>query len=98
MPDIGGKEKRLMKKKMTYNNAPAEFRESLNNAERIEDFLPAPEILFPKESVKKVTVQLSTLSIDFFKKLSNDLNIPYQKMIRRVLDNYARHYSGKKSI
>ena len=51
-----------MKKKMTYYNAPPEFRESLNNAERIEDFLPPPEILFPKESVKKVTVQLSTLS------------------------------------
>jgi len=34
---------------------------------------------------------LSKASIDFFKKEAKQYHTPYQKMIRRLLDDYAFH-------
>jgi len=41
----------------------------------------------------KVTIALSKTSVDFFKKEAKKYNTPYQKMIRRLLDEYAAHQS-----
>jgi predicted DNA binding CopG/RHH family protein len=62
----------------------------------IKDFLPPPDQLILKEDGVKVTISLSKRSVDFFKKHAKKSRIPYQRMIRRVLDEYASAYSGRK--
>jgi predicted DNA binding CopG/RHH family protein len=42
-----------------------------------------------------VTISLSKRSVDFFKAHAKRTKIPYQRMIRRVLDEYAGHYAAK---
>lgn len=56
----------------------------------IPDFLPPPEELAFKEDTVKVTITLSRASVDFFKRQAKKHHTPYQKMIRRLLDVYAR--------
>lgn len=55
----------------------------------IKDFLPSPEELALKEETVKVTMLLSKASVDFFKSEAKKHNTQYQKMIRRLLDEYA---------
>lgn len=60
----------------------------------VEDFLPSPEeIVFREESVK-VTIALSKASVDFFKHEADKHHIPYQRMIRRLLDEYAGRFTA----
>lgn len=61
----------------------------------IKDFLPPPEQLILKDDGVKVTISLSKRSVDFFKSHARKSKIPYQRMIRRVLDEYAKAYSGR---
>lgn len=61
----------------------------------IKDFLPPPDQLILKDDGVKVTISLSRRSVEFFKAHARKSKIPYQRMIRRVLDEYAGHYSGK---
>lgn len=74
-----------MKKKIQYTDEPIEM-------EVIKDFLPPPGKLVPREETVKVTISLSKSSVEFFKKRGKKHRIPYQKMIRRVLDLYVEHY------
>jgi predicted DNA binding CopG/RHH family protein len=75
-----------MKKKITYTNEP------LGKVKRVADFLPSPDELAFKEETVKVTIALSKASIDFFKDQAKKHDTQYQKMIRRLLDEYtARH-------
>jgi len=92
-PVYGGKERKNMNNKIKYENAPEEISESLSTSKVINDFLPPPEELIIKEKTKKVTIALSEKSIDFFKKVSKKNNVPYQQIIRKVLDNYSEHYA-----
>ena len=57
----------------------------------INDFLPSPEELALKEETVKVTISLSRASVDFFKNEAKKYNTQYQKMIRRLLDEYTAH-------
>lgn len=57
----------------------------------VTDFLPSPEELALKEETVKVTISLSKTSVDFFKTEAKKYNTQYQKMIRRLLDEYAAH-------
>jgi len=57
----------------------------------IPDFLPSSEELALKDETVKVTIALSKVSVDFFKKEAKKYNTQYQKMIRRLLDEYATH-------
>jgi predicted DNA binding CopG/RHH family protein len=86
-----------MKPKMKYTETPDEFKASLERAVQIEDFLPPPDQLFSQESMKKITIQLSASSVNYFKKLAQEFKIPYQQMIRKVLDSYVENYSAKNS-
>ena len=70
-----------MKKKITYSDVPM--------VRVISDFLPSPEELVLKDETIKVTIALSKVSVDFFKKEAKKYNTQYQKMIRRLLDEYA---------
>ena len=59
----------------------------------VDDSLPSPEELVLKDETIKVTISLSKASVDFFKKEAKKYNTQYQKMIRRLLDEYAAHQS-----
>jgi predicted DNA binding CopG/RHH family protein len=58
----------------------------------IEDFLPPPEKLLTKPKPVKITITLNQDSVDFFKEIAQKEHIPYQKLIRALLDQYASHY------
>jgi predicted DNA binding CopG/RHH family protein len=55
----------------------------------IEDFLPAPGDLVAREDNVKVTLSLSRRSLDFFKREARKRHVPYQRMIRALVDTYA---------
>ncbi len=55
----------------------------------IKDFLPSPSELVLKDDNVKVTLSLSRRSIDFFKREAKKQSVPYQKMIRALVDGYA---------
>ena len=57
------------------------------------DFLPSPSELALKDETVKVTIALSKSSIDYFKNEAKKYNTQYQKMIRRLLDEYTAHQS-----
>ncbi len=75
-----------MSEKIEYKNGPE------GDWRIVDDFLPPPDRLVLKEKQVKVTIALSRESVDFFKKEANKRQIPYQKMIRRVIDLYADHF------
>ncbi|MBF0349564.1 MAG: CopG family transcriptional regulator [SAR324 cluster bacterium] len=75
-----------MNSKIKYVDEPMEF-------EVVEDFLPPPVDLVFKEETIKVTINLNKSSVKFFKKKAQEVGIPYQKMIRKIVDLYANRYS-----
>ena len=86
-PAIGGKERGYMKKKIKYTD------EQIGQVKIVSDFLPSPKELVLKDETVKVTISLSKASIDFFKNEAKKYNTQYQKMIRRLLDEYTAHQS-----
>jgi predicted DNA binding CopG/RHH family protein len=83
-------------KKITYKD---EF-EGLNidDMRVVEDTrLPSPAEIAQMLTTKKVTLSLTPYSISFFKSKATELNIPYQKLIRGVIDSYARQTLGHRS-
>ncbi len=72
-----------MKNEIKYTDGP------LGKLRVVEDFLPAPENLIFKEDTAKITINLSTASIDFFKDEAKKNNASYQRMIRNLLDFYV---------
>lgn len=77
-----------MKKRIRYTDEP------MGEVKVVADFLPSPEELAFREDTVKVTIALSRASVDFFKSQAERNHVPYQKMIRRLLDEYAlRHVS-----
>jgi len=59
----------------------------------VENFLPSPDQLILKEETIKVTLSLSKPSVLFFKQAAKKKKIPYQKMIRKLLDHYTLQFS-----
>jgi len=84
-----------MKKKIQYSSAPSRVGKAIETSVKVKDFLPPPEDLIDEEENIKVTIQLSKKSISFFKKNAVRQGIPYQRMIKKVLDLYADAYSKK---
>jgi len=62
----------------------------------VEDFLPPPDDLVPREDNVKVTLSLSRRSLDFFKREARKRRVPYQRMIRALVDTYAERQAGRK--
>ena len=75
-----------MKEKIKYTDEP------IGKVRVISDFLPSPEELALNEETVKVIIALSKTSIDSFKKEAEKHNTQYQKMIRRLLDEYVAHH------
>ncbi|WP_173644570.1 CopG family transcriptional regulator [Leptospira alstonii] len=84
-----------MKKKTKYTDAPTSISSSIKSSMVIEDFLPPPNRLVLKEDNSRITIVLSKKSISFFKEQSKKSGIPYQAMIKKVLDLYAEYYAHK---
>ncbi|MCF8062397.1 MAG: CopG family transcriptional regulator [Deltaproteobacteria bacterium] len=76
-----------MKKKIKYTDEP------MGKVKVIPDFLPSPEELALKDETIKVTISLSKTSVEFFKNEARKHDTHYQKMIRRLLDEYTAHQS-----
>ncbi len=62
----------------------------------VKDFLPAPSELVLKDDNVKVTLSLSRRSIEFFKRVAKRQHVPYQKMIRALVDGYRSGWGNKK--
>jgi predicted DNA binding CopG/RHH family protein len=72
-----------MKKKIKYTDEP------IGKVKVISDFLPSPEELVLKDETVKITIALSKTSVEFFKSEAKKYDTQYQKMIRRLLDEYT---------
>ena len=59
----------------------------------IPDFLPRPSELAFREEMVKVTIALSRSSVEFFKREAAKHQVSYQRMIRRLLDEYAGRFT-----
>lgn len=75
---------------VNYTDEPIEL------GERGSDVLPSPSDLARAEEVIKITLSLSKQSVEFFKREAESHNIPYQRMIRRLLDEYVANQLGKR--
>jgi predicted DNA binding CopG/RHH family protein len=60
---------------------------------RVKDFLPPPSQLVPREETVKVTLALSKESVEFFKEKAKKNKVPYQRMIRSLVDQYVGHHT-----
>lgn len=61
----------------------------------VADFLPSPDRLVLRENNVKVTLSLSQRSVAFFKQAARRRRVPYQRMIRALVDSYAEKQEGK---
>ncbi len=75
--------KRKTPKRIKYTDEP------MDEVEVITDFLPPPDELAFKDETVKITIALSKSSLDFFKTKAEFHGAQYQKMIRRLVDEYV---------
>jgi predicted DNA binding CopG/RHH family protein len=75
-----------MKAKIKYTDEP------IGKVKVVTDFLPSPEELVLEDETVKVTIALSKTSVNYFKNEAKKYNTQYQKMIRRLLDEYAARH------
>ena len=73
-----------MKKEIVYTDEPMEL------GPIVEDLLPPPHIIAKAIEKKRLTIQISKLAADFFMEEAKKHRVPYQAMIRNVLDEYVR--------
>ena len=77
-----------MSKKITYTDEP------LAIGERVIDMLPSPSQLVKRKSTVKITLEITQDSLAFFKQQAKRKHIPYQRMLRGLIDSYAKHYTS----
>ena len=77
-----------MRNSIRYSDGPME------EVRVVSDFLPTPEELVFREETVKVTIALSKASVEFFKQEATKLKVSYQRMIRRLLDEYTLRHTG----
>ena len=68
----------------------------IGNVRIVDDFLPSPSELVLREDNVKVTLSLSRRSVEFFKREAGKAHVPYQRMIRALVDSYATR-AGRKA-
>lgn len=74
-----------MRKKIVYTDEPMKIGKQMPRS-----FLPPPEDLVLYYPTQKITLALTTQTLQFFKQQARKHRVPYQKMIRNLLDHYAR--------
>lgn len=80
-----------MKKRIVYTEGPPD----LVYGRVVPNFLPPPEAFANAKITVKVTIGLSLDSIEFFKREATRLKVPYQRMIRNLLDTYAAQHGRR---
>jgi predicted DNA binding CopG/RHH family protein len=78
-----------MKRKSAGTSMPKDLAEAFDKGRRVPDFLPSPDKLVFKEETVKVTLALSKKSVEFFKIQAKAQKVPYQRMIKGLLDHYV---------
>lgn len=78
-----------MKNRIRYTDEP------MGDLRVVRDFLPPPDQLVLKEDTVKVTISLSKSSVEFFKNVARQHRTQYQRMIRHLLDLYAREFKER---
>jgi len=58
------------------------------------DFLPPPALLVRKTDTIRVTSEFTKSSIDFLKKEAKKAKVPYQRMLRSLIDLYVEKQTG----
>lgn len=86
-PDTGERGRDFMKQKIKDDDMP------MGRVRKVPDFLPSPEELVIPDETVKITISLNRESVDFFKKQAKKNHTKYQRMIRSLLDTYARQFS-----
>jgi predicted DNA binding CopG/RHH family protein len=61
----------------------------------VNDFLPSPAELAGAMKKTKITIELTSKSAGFFKEQATKLDVPYQAMIRELLDRYVEQATRK---
>jgi predicted DNA binding CopG/RHH family protein len=77
-----------MSKKIKYSD------ELIGELNQTPDFLPSPEELILKKKNTKITISLSAESVDYFKDVAKTYHMPYQRIIRELLDEYVIYQKG----
>ena len=75
-----------MKKHIDYTHEP------IGEIKIVNDFLPPPEKLVFRRKIIKVTMSLDEESVSFFKKQAQRNHVPYQTMIRNLINTYVAKY------
>jgi len=91
-PAIGGKANASMSSRTVKYTAG-----EIGRLRVVEDFLPPPADLVPREDNVKVTLSLSRRSLDFFKREARKRRVPYQRMIRALVNTYAERQAGSRA-
>ena len=84
-----------MKRKMKYKDAPKDIEEALMRGKDVTEEFNArfpqfsPSALAAKKPSVKVTLTLGEDAVAFFKSQAKKLKVPYQRMIRNLVDRYA---------
>lgn len=78
-----------MKSRIEYSDEP------MDEVAVVDDFLPPPEDLALREETVKVTLQLTRSSVEFFKREAAIHHTPYQRMIRRLLNEYTSRHADR---
>lgn len=60
---------------------------------QLSDTLPSPKELAMAFETKKITIDLETGTLDFFKLQAEKSGGKYQRLMREVLKEYAKRYS-----
>ena len=77
-----------MKKKTVNPDKP------IGQLTRVKDFLPPPSELVARDDTVKVTLALSRESVEFFKDKAKKNRVPYQRMIRSLVDQYVGQHTS----
>ena len=72
-----------MSKQIQYSDEP------IGEPSLVTDFLPSPEELSLRNKNTKITISLSSESVEYFKQQAEIHHTQYQKMIRQLLDEYV---------
>ena len=86
MQAIGEKARKPMSKAIQYTD------EQLGDINLVTDFLPSPKELAIKNKQTKITISLSSDSVEFFKEIAEKNHMQYQRIIRQLLDEYVAQH------
>jgi predicted DNA binding CopG/RHH family protein len=78
----------MKRKKIVYTDGPR----SLTNAKAIEDIFPRPEDLLLEDETIRVSINLTRNTVEAFKRFASEHDTKYQRVIRRLLDEFAARH------